>query len=128
MTDYYTESRQALQTALAKPLPATEDEIGYPECFNPWNDIIQNIHGGYSSESDDLIIEVLEAVRDRKTFDLIEAKGFAAEFMLYVLSGHGLTEYGTSPRGAWPEHPDLWQPLIDKWKAYRLVAWGADDD
>ena len=34
----------------------------------------------------------------------------------------------TDASGAWPEHPDLWQPLIDKWKAYRLVAWGADDD
>lgn len=111
-----------LKATLDKPLP-TKDDLGVSEFFNPWDDVIHGIYGGYSSESDDLMIEVMEAVRDRKTFDLIDRKGFAAEFMLYVLAGHGLTEYGGSPRGGWPMHDDLWQPLIDKWKAYRAVAW-----
>lgn len=121
-------TREELQAALSKPLPQTEHDLGSPEFFDPWEDIIQGIYGNYAAESDDLMIEVMEAVRDRTTFDLVKAKGFIIEFLLYVLAGHGLTEYGTSPRGGWPEHADLWQPLIDKWKAYRAVAWGDDNE
>lgn len=115
--------RQKLEAALALPLPSNEFERGSEGFFDPWQNIVQGIHGHYSSESDDLMILTMEAVRDGKTFDLIEEKGFIIEFLLYVLSGHGLTEYGTSPRGAWPDQRDLWQALIDKWKAYREVAW-----
>jgi hypothetical protein len=117
------EEHAKLQAVLAMPLPATKDDVGVVGFFDPWEDVIKGIYGNYSSECDDLMIATMEAVRDGKTFDLIKEKGFAAEFMLYVLAGHGLTEYGTSPRGAWPEHRELWQPLIDKWKAYRAVAW-----
>lgn len=120
--------RKELEMILAKPLPETSDDIGVSEFFNPWDDVIKGIFGGYSSESDDLMIETMEAVRDGKTFDLIDKRGFVVEFMLYVLAGHDLTEYGTSPRGAWPQHRDLWQPLIDKWKAYRNVAWSDDEN
>ncbi|RVO41386.1 hypothetical protein CN093_09010 [Sinorhizobium meliloti] len=115
--------REKLEGALALPLPVSIDDVGCEGVFDPWEHVIKGIHGGYSSESDDIMIEVLEAVRDGTTFELIRQKGFIAEFMLYVLSGHGLTEYGTSPRGAWPDQRDLWQLLIDKWKAYREVAW-----
>lgn len=115
--------REDLQAALALPLPATAEDVGCEGFFAPWENVIRGIHGDYSSESDDLMIATLEAVRDGKTFDLIKEKGFVVEFMLYVLSGHGLTDYGTSPRGAWPDQRDLWQPLIDKWKAYRDVMW-----
>jgi hypothetical protein len=117
------ERREKLLAALARPLPKSKEDVGCEEFFDPWQYIIQGIDGSYSSQSDDLMIEVMEAVRDRKTFNLIETQGFAAEFMLYVLSGHGLTEYGTSPRGAWPDQRDLWQSLIDKWKAYRDIVW-----
>lgn len=114
-----------LQTILDKPLPADDSEIGWPDRFNPWSDIFPHIYGGYSSESDRLMIETLEAVRDRTTFALIDKHGFIIEFMLYVLAGHGLTEYGTSPRGGFPDLDiaDQWQPLIDKWTAYAAVAW-----
>ncbi|MBC2806986.1 hypothetical protein C3Y94_028045 [Rhizobium ruizarguesonis] len=116
------EHREKLEAALALPLPRTSDECGNIGTFDPWEEVLHGIHGSCSSECDDTMAEVLEAVRDRKTFDLIERKGFAAEFMLYILSGHYLTDYGMSPRGGWPDHEDLWQPLIDKWKAYRDVA------
>jgi hypothetical protein len=45
--------------------------------------------------------------------------------MLYVLAGHGLLEYGTSPRGGWPDQiaADVWQTLIDKCEAYAAVLW-----
>lgn len=117
--------RQRIESALAKPLPDDAESID-TEAFDPWSDVIDGIHGSYSSESDALMIAALEAVRDHSTFEFIDRFRFAAEFALYVLSGHGYTEYGTSPRGAWadPAIEDLWQPLIDKWKAYAEIAWG----
>src|SRR5690606_29353633 len=111
--------REKLITALAKPLP--EDGIINEEVFNPWEDIITGIDGSYANESDDLMISALEAVQHKTTFEFINEQGFVAECPLYVLSGHGLTEYGTSPRSAWPnpEIADLWPQLIDKWKGYK---------
>lgn len=116
--------RAKIEKALAKPLPERGGMV-HMEVFDPWGDIINGIHGGYSSDSDDLMIGALEAVRDRATFEFIEKHGFVGEFMLYVLSGHGLTEYGTSPRGAWADFDiaDLWQPLIDKWRGYADIVW-----
>lgn len=93
--------------------------------FDPWEDVIHGIFGSYSSESDELMIAALEAVRDGTTFDLIRRKGFAAEFALYVLAGHDLLEYGGSPRGGWPspEIADLWDELIAKWGSYYAAVW-----
>lgn len=118
--------REDLEKALAKPLPESED-IVHTGVFSPWDDVIEGISGSYSEASDELMIDVMKAVRDRQTWEIIEAKGFAAEFALYVLAGHGLVNYGTSPRGAWPDEEiaDLWQPLIDKWEAYRAIVWAA---
>jgi hypothetical protein len=115
--------RKRLETALAKPLPESDDVYDYQ--FNPWCDVIQGIDGSYASCSDALMIEALEAVRDQKTFDFIDRAGFAGEFALYVLSGQGLTDYGTSPRGGFPKHEirDLWQPLIEKWRAHYEIVW-----
>jgi hypothetical protein len=117
--------RASLEAALAKPLPESAGLV-HLEVFDPWEDVIEGIHGSYSSDSDELMIAALKAVRDKTTFEFIETRGFVAEFALYVLSGHGLTEYGGSPRGGWPdpEVADLWQPLIDKWEAYAVIAWG----
>lgn len=118
------DAAERLKTALAKPLPDASDLV-HSEVFDPWHDVIIGIYGSYASESDDLMIEALEAVRDRTTFEYIEKRGFVGEFMLYVLAGHGLIEYGTSPRGGWPDPSvrDFWVPLIEKWKAYRKVMW-----
>lgn len=116
--------REELEAALAKPTP-TKADIGDMAFFDPWDDVIHGIYGSYSSECDELMLLTLKAVRDGKTFELMKEHGFAAELMLYILAGHGLTEYGTSPRGAWPDHPlrDLWQPLIDKWEAFYAASW-----
>ena len=119
--------RAKLEDALAKPLPADHRDVN-PDNFDPWDDIISNIHGGYSSDADRLMIAALESVRDRKTWELIDAEGFAGELALYILSGNHLINYGTSPRGGWPMHEDLWQPLIDKWKAYAAIVWSDDDE
>lgn len=117
--------RQRLEAALAKPLADSPDDLQSAEVFDPWHDVIRGIHGSYASQSDDLMIGALKAVRDGQTFEFIEAQGFAGEFALYVLSGHDLTDYGTSPRGGWPnsEIADLWQTLIDKWEAYYRETW-----
>jgi hypothetical protein len=117
--------REKLQAELAKPIPEDSYSLGANESFDPWGYIIEGISGSYNSESDRLMIGALEAIRDRSTYEFIEKEGFAGEFMLYVLSGHGFTDYGTSPRGGWPEYEiaDLWDELIEKWKAYAAVAW-----
>lgn len=117
--------RAKLEAALAKPDPEIRGDIGDSQFFDPWEDVIHGIYGNYSSESDDLMIAALRAVRDRSTFEFIKQRGFVAEFALYILAGHGLTEYGTSPRGGWPdpEVAGMWQTLIDKWEAYAEVAW-----
>ena len=116
--------RKRLRIALDKPLPDDENDIGC-HTFDPWEDVISGIYGGYSSESDDLMMSVLQSVWDGTTFDLIKSRGFVAEFALYVLAGHGLTEYGTSPRGGWPDPSveDMWQELIDKWGGYMKAVW-----
>lgn len=116
--------REKILAALAKPLPE-DAQIIHDGVFCPWEDVISGIYGCYSSESDNLMISAMEACQSRTTYDIIHERGFAAEFMFYVLAGHGLIEYGTSPRGGFPapEIADLWQQLIDKWKAYRAIAW-----
>lgn len=121
-------TRQRIEAALAKPLPEDADFLCVDD-FDPWRDVIEGIAGHYAAESDSLMIEALEAVRDGRTFEFIDEHGFAGEFILYVLSGHGLIEYGTSPRGGWPEPTvaDLWQPLIDKWNAYASLVWPNED-
>lgn len=121
--------REKLEAALRKPLMAFEDSPSDDE-FDPWGDVISGIYGNYSSEMDDIFIDALKAVRDGQTFVFIARRGAAGEMALYALAGHGLTEYGTSPRGAWPDPAvkDLWQPLIDKWDAHRRLAWGSSEE
>lgn len=118
--------RERLEAALAKPL-AEANCIGCDD-FDPWGDVIEGIYGGYSSECDDLMIEAMEAVRDKKTFDFMKSRGLAGELVLYILAGHQLTDYGTSPRGGWVDFDleDLWQPLIDKWKAHAAIQWAPE--
>lgn len=116
--------RTKLEAALAKPIADDSDSI-HSETFDPWGDVIEGIYGSYASESDELMIETLKAVKNKTTFDLIHEKGFIVEFMLYVLAGHGLIAYGTSPRGGWPDPTiaDLWDALIEKWEAHAKMLW-----
>ena len=115
--------REKLQAALSKP-QAGQDAVSCDD-FDPWGDVIEGIYGGYSEQSDALFIAALLAVRDKTTFDFIRENGFAGEFVLYVLAGHGLLNYGTSPRGGWWDESleGLLQPLIDKWSEYASIQW-----
>ena len=121
-----SELRERIIAALAKPLKPDDQGFGAINEFDPWGDLIDGIFGSYASESDRLMIGAMEAVRDKTTLDFIRREGFAGEFMLYVLSGHGMLDYGTSPRGGWPdpEIADLWDALIAKWRAYADTCWG----
>ena len=117
-------NREKLIAAMQKPV-AQSGEILSLDHFDPWGDVIEGIFGSYAEESDQLMIAALEAVRDGSALAFVRDHGFAGEFMLYVLAGHGMTDYGTSPRGSWPEEAlaDLWQPLIDKWKEHSQARW-----
>lgn len=119
--------RERLLLSLEKRLPDSEYDGG-EDVFCPWQDIIQNIDGSYSSECDVLMIRALEAVRDRTTFKFIDEFGLAGDMALYILSGHGLTEYGTSPSGGWPDQSvaDLWPKIIENWTKYADAHWPAD--
>lgn len=126
-----TTVRERLLAALAKPAPQTLDDIRYSnmgERFHPWEDVIHGIDGTYSSACDDLMIKALEAVRDNSHHDLCRDYGLAGQVALFILSGHDLTSYGTWPLSGWPNEDiaDLWQPLIDRWKAYRRAKWKVD--
>jgi hypothetical protein len=116
--------RQKLEAALAKPIADDPDSM-HVGTFDPWGDVLQGIYGGYASESDELMIATLKAVKTRTTFTLIDEKGFIVEFMLYVLAGHRLLDYGMSPRGGWPDNSvaDLWDALIEKWEAHAKMLW-----
>ena len=113
---------QRIREALLKPLPTSDEDIG-DGFFNPWHDVIEGVSGSYASESDVLMIEALTASLERTTFEKIKKHGFVFEFALYVLAGHDLTDYGTSPRGGWPTDEKLTRDLIEKWKGYYEVVW-----
>lgn len=119
--------RAKILAALAKPLPEASDAL-HSGVFDPWGDVISGFYGNYASECDRLFIGAMEAARDTTTFSFVDREGFAAEMVLYILAGHGMLNYGTSPRGGWPDEEiaDLWQPLIDKWRAYTEVVWQGD--
>ena len=117
------ERRKKLIEALGKPV--TNDRS--VESFDPWHDIIEGILGSYSSSMDLIFINALKAIRDRTTFDFIK-DNYAHEMALYVLAGQGYTDYGTSPRGGWPDSwcADLWDGMIAKWEEYYKVTWEMD--
>jgi hypothetical protein len=120
-------TRDKIIAALSKPLAPSPNMITCDH-FDPWADVISGIHGSYAEDIDKLMIAAMEAVRDFRGFQFVDQHGLAGEFALYVLSGHGLTDYGTSPLYAWVDASiaDLWQPLIEKWKAYAAVVWEQD--
>lgn len=121
------ETRAKIEALLAKPNIPADDSHSSGECFDPWEELFPNIYGFHNSEMDVLFIEGLKAVRDHRTFEYSKNPqfGLGAELVMYILAGHDLTEYGTSPRGgrAMQAIEDLWQPLIDRWIEYFEIYW-----
>jgi hypothetical protein len=86
-------ARAQLDAMLAKPpIPANDDPYSDGECFDPW-DLFPSVYGSYSSDFDEMAIEVLKDLRDgtHARTDL------AAEMFREMLCTTGLCDYGTSP-------------------------------
>ena len=120
-------NRERLLSVLSKPDCKSEYDLGDPDYFNPWEDILHNISGSYAMQSDDVFIKTLEAIRDRNLYSLTK-QGFEYSLAVYVLAGHEYVNYGGSPTGGWPDDwcADLWDRIIEKWKAYYKIAWGQE--
>lgn len=125
-----SELRQRIEAALALPDQPGRGDVNYdPDCFDPWEHVIMGIDGSYSSAMDQLFMEVMILASKHDMGDRCSTDP-AAELVAYILSGHGMLEYGTSPRVGWPapEIEDLWVPLIDKWAMYYRITWRTADD
>lgn len=127
MDTYWQKERDAagrVQAILARPMPSDEQSLGVEGDFDPW-DVFPALYGGYSSDFDCCAIQVLEDLRD-KTWTRHD---LAAEMLREMLCTAGLCDYGSSPRVCFPtpEFKALLPDLIEKWRAYSLVAWGEDE-
>lgn len=109
-----------LQHLLSLPDRPRHENYDEGTCFDPW-DLFDCFYGSYSSEFDDMAIDVLEDVRDgtHRRSDL------AGEMFREVLCKRGLCEYGTSPRVCFPCEPfkALLPELIARWRVYRSATW-----
>lgn len=118
------EAKARLRAALNKPTPKLEYDLE-DVFFNPWDDLMGGTVSPYNSEIDRLAIDVLEAIRDRTTFELLDGdRSLAAEIFMHMLAVW-LCDYGTSPRGVFPRLglEGMWQELIDKWRAWADWHW-----
>lgn len=112
---------------LSRPIAPSEDYIGVidektnePEYFDPWD--IFPVYGNYSSEFDEMALEVLENLLDGNRKD----ETLAHEIFREILCKMDLCDYGTSPRVCFPntEFKELLPEFITKWKSYYELNWG----
>ena len=94
------------------------------EYFDPWA-AFPSLYGSYSSEFDDMAIEVLESIAGQE----YRSEPLSHQMFREMLCTAGLCEYGTSPRTCFPDYgtkfADILPVLIEKWNAYRAAAWTA---
>lgn len=121
-----------------KPSP-TPAEIFKPNSYNceldkevwsPWDAL--GIHlGGYSAATDTDAINVLQGIQDKLYCDKIAERYNMApshvELLQYIFCSANWCEYGTSPRGCFPDY-SIWgddglKPAIEKWKEYYFETW-----
>lgn len=117
------DAMRELRRQLAKAAPTGPDDI--VDTFDPW-EILPCFYGSYSSAFDDVAILVLENIRDEK-FGEAAGEGVAHEMFREVLCTYNLCDYGTSPRGCFPNWGSGFEhtldDLIDKWRQYRTAQW-----
>jgi hypothetical protein len=122
---------ERLGVILDRPL-FDDPQMGDADDFDPWDIFNNTVYGSYSSHFDKLAIACLEGVRDRLSARETAAKHdmpeLAVEMLYEMLCCADLCEYGSSPRIPWvtAHAKPMWQPLIDKWKAYSSLQWDAD--
>lgn len=125
MTDWIREREDAaaakVAALLALPMPESADMLGIEGEFEPWN-IFPAIYGSYCSSFDKCALDVLTEIMngDREREDL------GADMLREMLCVSDLCSYGTSPRVCFPtqQFKALLPVLIEKWRAYALLAWG----
>jgi hypothetical protein len=114
------EAVERLVAELAKPMPVDRDDM-HSETFDPW-ELFPALYG-YSSDFDDLAIDVLVEINTKvkKRSDL------AAEMFREMLCSAHLCDYGTSPRVCFATQGfmALLPELIEKWRTWRTVKWKA---
>jgi hypothetical protein len=115
-----------LQELLNRPDAPSSDYIGVidektdkPEYFDPWD--IFPVYGNYSSEFDDMALEVLGNLLN-STF---KGETLAHEMFREMLCKKNLCDYGTSPRVCFPttEFKELIPAYISKWRKYYKLNW-----
>ena len=117
--NYYQEQERkavaAVDALLA--LPAIPDD---GECFDPWS-LFPCLYGSYSSEFDDMAIEVLSDVRDGTH----NRRDLAAEMFREMLCTAGHCDYGTSPRVCFAAEgfKARLPQLIERWQEYSKIRW-----
>lgn len=127
---YYTKvERQAaeqLAELLARPIAPSAEMVGAfdektnkPKYFDPWD--ILPIYGSYSSDFDNIALEVLNSMLSGE----YKEETLAHEMFREMLCYKNLCDYGTSPRVCFPttQFEKLLQDYIDKWKQHYKLVW-----
>jgi hypothetical protein len=116
------EAAERVARELAKPDMQDRDYGADESEFDPW-ELFPTLYGSYSSQFDDLAIEVLENIA-AKEFGKKEA--LAHEMFREMLCTASLCTYGTSPRVcfATQHFEPLLPQLIARWTLYRDLFWG----
>lgn len=94
--------------------------------FDPWQ-AFPSLYGSYSSEFDDMAILVLDNILNKR-WGTDHGEGLAHQMFREMLCTAGLCDYGTSPRGCFPDWSEdgieeLLKALLEKWREYRDVEW-----
>ena len=113
------EAGEKLRQLMAFPDPSNEHEIGNAEFFDPWD--FFPLYGSYSSDFDQLAIDVLdELIEGKKVRD-----DLAAEMFREILCNLELCDYGTSPRVCFPtsQFASMIVELRDRWMKFSALSW-----
>lgn len=110
--------------------PNAEDWDG--DYWNPWEALgLGCCH--YNSEIDAQAIWVLQGIADKKfNTDIAEETGLSpshVELLQGIFCSRDWAEYGTSPRGCFPNYGSEFEDLgrlIASWKAYYLRHWSEE--
>ncbi len=111
---------EAVDALLAKPPIPDDGMYSDGDCFDPW-DLFPCLYGSYSSDFDEMAIEVLSDIRDG-TYNRTD---LASEMFREMLCTTGLCDYGTSPRACFPS-PAFKEKLpqfIERWQEYSAIHW-----
>lgn len=109
---------EALDALLAKPAIPKDGMCSDGECFDPW-DLFPCLFGSYDSAFDDMAIEVLTEILNRRREDL------AADMFREMLCTASLCDYGTSPRSCFaiPAFRERLPQFIERWREYSKILW-----